>query len=151
MKDSYFVSEILRPRVAPTKMDASLPSKADFLKQLEGLEYEQRIGVASAFGHKHKDSAELDAWIATMRQHPAPEVPASPTEEGFTEVFPPQQLNITKHYLEDQVAVAAIVAARKTNLLEKELTSPSKWFRPLAAKSVVDQLHKYEFISFVSF
>jgi len=122
----------------------SLPSKADFLKTLEGLSYEERLAKASKFGYQHKDSPALDSWIVEMRQHPAPEVPETPREEGFSELLPAQKLNIAKHYLEDQVAVTASVAAKKTPLLVAELSSPSNWFRPLAAKAVVKQLSKID-------
>jgi len=120
----------------------TLTSKQDFLQQLEGLTYEERAARAAEFGRKFKDSQELDPWIAHMRKHPPPEVPQSPTEEGFTENFPPQQLNIAKHYLEDQVAITVAVAAKKTSLLLQELSSPSKWFKPVAAKAVVSELVK---------
>lgn len=124
-------------------MDA-LPSKSDFLKSLEGLSYQDRLAKASKFGYQHKDSPALDSWIAEMRQHPAPDVPETPREEGFSELLPAQKLNIAKYYLEDQVAVTASVAAKKTPLLVQELSSPSNWFRPLAAKAVVKQLSKID-------
>lgn len=49
------------------RMDLPLPGKQDFLKQLEGLTYEERAGRAAQLGHKFKSSPELDKWIAEMR------------------------------------------------------------------------------------
>lgn len=70
-----------------------------------------------------------------------------PAEEGFSELLPPQKLNIAKFFVEDQVAVAAAIGSKSQSaLLVNELSSPSKWFQKVAAKQVARQVK--EFVSF---
>lgn len=68
-------------------------------------------------------------------QHPAPEVPTV-SEGDWVEMLPPQQLNVAKHYTADQVAIAAAISAAHTDVLLRELNSPSVWFQQRAAKEV---------------
>lgn len=120
---------------------ANLPPKTDFLQTLESLSYHERIKKAHEFGRDNAASAQLSEWIAEMRKHPDPVAPAMPAEEGFTELLPPQKLNIAKYYVEDQVALAVVVGSKtQTEVLVNELNSPSKWFIKRAARQVPRQV-----------
>jgi hypothetical protein len=64
-----------------------------------------------------------------------------PAEEGFTELLPPQKLNIAKYYVEDQVALAVAIGSKsQSEVLVNELTSPSQWFIKRAAREVPRQV-----------
>ncbi len=57
-------------------------------------------------------------------------------EDEFVEILPRQQTAMSRHYVEDQLALAAAAAAGIVDTFRQELHSPAVTFKRLAVRQV---------------
>jgi len=118
-------------------------SKAHLLQLVEPLSYNERAVFASELGKKHRNKPELRALVDDLLNHPAPvSGPEMDTEDGFTELLPPQRTSIYKYYTEDQLALSIATAAGMFDIFKERLKSPSAMFDAKVIGEYVSQHEK---------
>ena len=105
--------------------------------QLGELPYDARVRAISAWANRHRGDA---AAAATIRALSADTPTGAPVEvavdDDMTELFPPQQTNVTSQFHVHQAGVFAAAASQDKETLMTAATSASRLMKRLAVKEV---------------
>eukprot|EP01125_Pyxidicula_operculata_P020651 TRINITY_DN7677_c0_g2_i1.p1 TRINITY_DN7677_c0_g2~~TRINITY_DN7677_c0_g2_i1.p1 ORF type:complete len:2702 (-),score=655.08 TRINITY_DN7677_c0_g2_i1:38-8143(-) len=155
MRQSENIFELDELAALPEKWSGSplgvdqVPSKEDFLKFVANFPHRDRISYCVKLAKKHKNSPQLKSLIDELLKHPDPPVVEVDSEEGFTELFPPQQRNVPNYY--DQHHLALLMASvgfdkNQNAPFFNEIHSKSNLFKKFSIEEVVRRSPKDDVI-----
>eukprot|EP01117_Protostelium_nocturnum_P005382 TRINITY_DN1957_c0_g1_i7.p1 TRINITY_DN1957_c0_g1~~TRINITY_DN1957_c0_g1_i7.p1 ORF type:complete len:2030 (-),score=783.28 TRINITY_DN1957_c0_g1_i7:201-6290(-) len=124
-----------------SKLSVDIPlNKEKLMEKLRGMTYKKRIETISRLGRDNaKNPEKILKLIAELKEHPNLANPSINADDDFMDILPGQELNVEKHFTEEQLAVflASSLGSVSVPFFQKELESNSFFLKNKSIKEFV--------------